>query len=241
MARIERIEGTLYGFTSNKALDLANAQLHLQRAWEADEKEDKDLALELYDQALSCDPTLQIAWVNMGTIWFQRRNYAKAEVCWRHYLAINPKHVLSHFNLANVLEERQCFEEAIQSYLRAITLDPKHGDTHFNLAIRYERAGEYGKSIKHWRLYLRHCGRGEEAWARQARWNIQRLLPKLPLRLIPKSVKSLPRSRVVTYQTNSGKRCTAEVIENLNGRWLVLRRAGHPRSATFIRSFEHIW
>ena len=193
MARFERIGGNLYKFTSSSmATDKANAELLFQRAVAADGCGELEGALQLYYQALGYDQSLYKAWTNIGTMWFNRRDYVIAEKCYRNALNIDPEHAMSHFNLARTLEELGRKREAIAAYLRAIAAEPCYGDAHYNLAILYEReVREYRKAVKHWRLYLRYRGGDREDFARCARDGIRRVLSKLPLRVVSARTPSL--------------------------------------------------
>jgi tetratricopeptide (TPR) repeat protein len=196
--RIKRIGDKLYEFMP-RTTDTLTAQLLFQQALNAEKDPEPDNPLELYYRALSYDPTLAMAWINIGTIHFHWRDFVMAEECYRKAIAIDPKYAMAQFDLANVLEEQKQLKEAIEHYCEAIALDPPYPDAHYNLALIYMRIDEAPKAIKHFRLYLHHQNGDDEAWAHEARRNIQRLSQRIGIEIVrkkPASITVIPREPI---------------------------------------------
>lgn len=130
-------------------------------------------AVAAYEKALAADPTLSSALVNLGTIYFQQQDYARAGDCYRRAVAMSPSYALAHFNLANLLEETGDWQGALASYLAALQLDQSYADVHYNLALLYQNHGEPLKAVKHWRAYLKLDPQGY--WAAIARRELANL------------------------------------------------------------------
>ena len=111
-------------------------------------------ALDAYRAALSLDPALTAAMVNIGTIYFSARYLNEAEKFYRMAVETNPGYALAQFNLGNLHDERGQPAEALEHYRKAIELDPRYADAHYNTALVYQAKGEILKAIQHWRNYL---------------------------------------------------------------------------------------
>ncbi len=132
-----------------------------------------DEVIDAYTIAISLDPKLAAAMVNLGTIHFTGQRFDKAEKYYARALEANPKYPLAHFNIGNLWDERGDREKAKQHYLEALALDAQYADAHYNLALLYQTAGETMKAMRHWRTYLKLDPRSQ--WADVARRELDRL------------------------------------------------------------------
>jgi tetratricopeptide (TPR) repeat protein len=114
-----------------------------------------DEALAAYRQALSLDPTLGVAHVNLGQLVHARANFREAEMHYREALCIDPDDAIAAFNLGVVLEDTGRPSEAERAYKRALTHDPAFSDVHYNLAVLYESRGRKREALRHLSTYKR--------------------------------------------------------------------------------------
>jgi Tfp pilus assembly protein PilF len=112
-------------------------------------------AIQAYETAVQLDPTSAGAWVNLGTIYFNARQFAKAEAHYRRALEADPSYALAHFNIGNLYDERGDFDRALHHYKNAVDLSPQYGDAHYNLALLYQGGGHTMDAVRHWKLYLK--------------------------------------------------------------------------------------
>lgn len=133
-----------------------------------------DEARQIYEQILSVDPRHAAAAINLGTIFYNQRDYLRAERYYRQATEADSEYALAFFDLGNVLDEMQKLPEAIVAYQRALQLVPKYADAHYNLALAYERLQEPRKALKHWTAYAQLDGQGP--WANHARSQARRIL-----------------------------------------------------------------
>jgi len=112
-------------------------------------------AADAYKVAVSLDPNMAAALVNLGTIYFTANDWVKAEKNYARAIEANPRYPLAHFNLGNLYDERGDSEKALQHYHAALKLDSNYGDAHYNLAVLHQTAGETMKAVRHWRAYLK--------------------------------------------------------------------------------------
>lgn len=140
-------------------------------------------AITTYQRVLEMDPQHAAANINLGTLYYNRQDYAAAERHYRAAIAIDPRYALAYFDLGNVLDETGRVAEAIQAYSTALRLAPTYGDAHYNLALAYEKVKEPRKALKHWQAYVKLDTAGP--WAVHARNQIKRILQADGLKLLP--------------------------------------------------------
>ena len=136
----------------------------------------------MYQQVLDLDPDHAAAHINLGTLHYNRQEYALAEKHYRHAIEVDPRYALAYFDLGNVLDGTGRVTEAIQIYGTALQLAPTYADAHYNLALAYEKIKEPRNALKHWRAYVKLDTAGP--WSVHARNQIQRILQSYGLKLI---------------------------------------------------------
>jgi tetratricopeptide (TPR) repeat protein len=139
-------------------------------------------ALVAYQKALEFQPNHAAAHINLGTLYYNRQDFALAEKHYRAALRSDPRYALAYFDLGNVLDETGRVQEAIQTYKMAVQLAPTYADAHYNLALAYEKIREPRKALKHWQAYIKLDTTGP--WSVHARNQIQRILQADTLKLV---------------------------------------------------------
>lgn len=146
------------------------------------EPELRDQAAAAYEHCLELDPGFTSAYINLGTLRYQEKNFAAAERCYRGALKLDPNYALAYFNLGNVLDETSRLDDAIAAYGAAVRLVPSYADAHYNLALAYQRQGQHRRAVPHWRQYL---GLDRQSpWANHARTQLRQALEREKLRLV---------------------------------------------------------
>jgi tetratricopeptide (TPR) repeat protein len=112
-------------------------------------------AILSYKRCLELDPMHAAAQINLGTLYYNRHDYAQAERCYRKAVEVDPKYALAYFDLGNVLDETGRVAEAIRAYQAAITLAPTYADAHYNLALAFEKSRQPRQALRHWHAYAR--------------------------------------------------------------------------------------
>ena len=139
-------------------------------------------AIDTYQKVLEMEPDHAAAHINLGTLYYNRQDYAQAEKHYRCAIQIDSRYSLAYFDLGNVLDETGRVTEAIQTYKTALQLAPTYADAHYNLALAYEKIKEPRHALKHWRAYVKLDTSGP--WAIHARNQIQRILQADGLKLV---------------------------------------------------------
>jgi tetratricopeptide (TPR) repeat protein len=142
----------------------------------------QDEAILVYSKVLEMEPKHAAAHINLGTLYYNRQEYALAERHYRSAIEIDPRYALAYFDLGNVLDETGRVQEAIDIYKTAIQLAPTYADAHYNLALAYEKVREPRKALQHWRAYVKLDTVGP--WSVHARHQIQRILQADSLKLV---------------------------------------------------------
>jgi len=139
-------------------------------------------ALAAYLKVLEFQPNHAAAHINLGTLYYNRQDFALAEKHYRAALQADPRYALAYFDLGNVLDETGRVQEGIQTYKMAVQLAPTYADAHYNLALAYEKIREPRKALKHWQAYIKLDTTGP--WSVHARNQIQRILQADTLKLV---------------------------------------------------------
>ena len=70
-------------------------------AVQAEEQNRKPAAMELYRSILTMDPAFTAALINLGTLHYHQKQYARAEELYRQATKADPSYVLAFFDLGN--------------------------------------------------------------------------------------------------------------------------------------------
>ena len=124
--------------------------LELEQTGSAIEK-----VIEAYEKAVEMDPHSAGALVNLGTIHFNGRDFAKAKAFYEQALEVDPEYALAHFDLANLYDERGDRAKAVEHYQAALRSAPNYADAHYNLALLYQGSNQTMRAVQHWTNYLK--------------------------------------------------------------------------------------
>lgn len=170
--------------------DAVNLQQMFVRAVQLEEQAGTlNEAVLLYEEILTIRQDHAPACINLGTIYYNRRDFEMAEEMYRRATDADPQYALAFFDLGNVLDEMQRLKDAIGAYTRAIQLVPGYADAHYNLALAYERQGEKRRALRHWMTYVRLDPVGP--WAAHAKGQARKILGMEKLRIVSRSGRKI--------------------------------------------------
>lgn len=132
-----------------------------------------DDIIAAYRKAAEIDPNSAGALVNLGTVYFNARDWHEAERYYRQAVEVDAEYALAHFNLGNLYDERGNRQLALSHYLAALRIQPTYADAHYNVALLYQSSGQHLKAVHHWKLYLKLDP--NSAWAAIARRELAKL------------------------------------------------------------------
>lgn len=111
--------------------------------------------VEAYEKAIELDPNSAGALVNLGTIHFNGRDFARAKRFYEKALEVDPEYALAHFDLANLYDERGDRTKAVEHYQAALRIAPNYADAHYNIALLYQGSNQTMRAVQHWTNYLK--------------------------------------------------------------------------------------
>jgi tetratricopeptide (TPR) repeat protein len=152
-----------------------------------------DDAVRIYERILERNPEHAAACINLGTICYNRRQFARAEQLYKRATLADPGYALAFFDLGNALDELKRLPEAVAAYQSAIRLVPTYADAHYNLALAFERTAERRKALRHWTAYLKLDP--SSRWAAHARKQVRSILSRESLSIVHRSARA-PQPRV---------------------------------------------
>jgi tetratricopeptide (TPR) repeat protein len=139
-------------------------------------------AITIYESILELDPRHAPSAINLGTIFYNQRQYLLSEQLYRRATEADSAYALAFFDLGNVLDELQRLPEAIEAYTTAIRLVPHYGDAHYNVALAYERVGDRRAALRHWTTYIKLDPIGP--WSNHARIQARKILEREKLSIV---------------------------------------------------------
>ncbi|HZU23739.1 MAG TPA: tetratricopeptide repeat protein [Terriglobales bacterium] len=139
-------------------------------------------AIVCYERVLELDPAHAAAHINLGTLYYNRQDFAAAERHYRKAIETDGRYALGYFDLGNVLDETGRVTEAVEAYHSAISLAPTYADAHYNLALAYEKIRQSRKALRHWRAYVRLDT--NSPWSTHAKNQIQKILSGETLKVV---------------------------------------------------------
>lgn len=122
---------------------------------------DPERAAEAYHKALTLDPNLVPALVNLANVHYARDRFVEAQALYERALGLEPGCFEACFNLGNIHHDLERYAAALACYREALRLQPSYADAHFYLAVTLEKMGHAGDAKAHWRAYGQLAPEGE--------------------------------------------------------------------------------
>jgi len=142
----------------------------------------QDEAIAAYQKVLDLQKHHAPAHINLGTIYYNARDFRRAEHHYRMAIEVDERYALASFDLGNVLDETGRVADAIEAYRTAIALAPTYADAHYNLALAYEKCKQPRKALKHWRTYTKLDQQGP--WSTHARCQVKKIISTDSLKIV---------------------------------------------------------
>jgi tetratricopeptide (TPR) repeat protein len=114
-----------------------------------------DAAIEAYERALSADPALLKARINLGCLLHETGRLENAESVYRAAVRTRGADPVLLYDLGVLLEDMGRKREAVEIYEAALRVDPRFADCHYNLALLCRCLGKPREAIQHMAAYRR--------------------------------------------------------------------------------------
>ena len=130
------------------ASETASAEQWFELACEL-EAESPAEAITAYHRLLEIDPAMADAHVNLGRLYHQTHEHAKAEAHYRAAAQYAPGEAIAWFNLGVLFEDMRRPHEAVHAYHQATEREAGHADAHYNLGLLYDELGRRAEAMSH--------------------------------------------------------------------------------------------
>lgn len=130
------------------APESASAEQWFELACEL-ESESPAEAITAYHRLLQIDPAMADAHVNLGRLYHQAQEHAKAEAHYRAAAQYAPGEGIAWFNLGVLFEDMRRPHEAVHAYHEATEREADHADAHYNLGLLYDELGRRAEAMSH--------------------------------------------------------------------------------------------
>jgi arylsulfatase A-like enzyme len=104
-------------------------------------------AVPLFEKAISLEPNLPIAYLQLGTALSSLQDYAKAVPVLRKAVEMRPDLTVPRYQLGLALLETGDFAGAATQFETTVARSPNWAEAHFSLATAYARAGRMTDAI----------------------------------------------------------------------------------------------
>ncbi len=125
-----------------------NADLYIDKAEQAVQKEQYELALGYYDCAIELDSTRTDAYEQRGAIYFQEENYEASLADYQRVMNEQPDNADAVFRVAYSLQETGEFQDAVDMYSRYIELSPSDWAGYNNRAVAYMSMEQFDLALE---------------------------------------------------------------------------------------------
>jgi tetratricopeptide (TPR) repeat protein len=112
-------------------------------------------ALPSFKRALDLNPSLAVAWSNLGNLHFHRKEHDEAEACYREALKADPHFASAACQLGLSQLEQGILDRAREPLERALALDPGEYWAHLGLSEYHRRTKNPVASLEEARAALR--------------------------------------------------------------------------------------
>ena len=100
-------------------------------------KQNYDAAISAYQNAQQLNPKDMEVYINLGSVFYDKGDYASAQMIYRIALELDPENSRLHCNLAYLLWGKGEMDEAMKEYKLAIKYDPDYDIAYNNLGVLY--------------------------------------------------------------------------------------------------------
>jgi tetratricopeptide (TPR) repeat protein len=107
-----------------------------------------DEAESAFQRAIEADPSLEVAWFNLGTIFLNKKSYPEARRCLLEAARLNPKDSDAWNNLGSISGMQARYDEALEYFTRSAQADPNHSNAVQNMMRIYEFQGRVSDAQK---------------------------------------------------------------------------------------------
>lgn len=107
-------------------------------------------ATAAFEKSVAMDSTFYKAVVNLGLMYEEQQNYAKAIEAFDHAARLEPKNPDSWTHLGNSYYSQNNYSKANELYRQALALDANSPSALYSMAVSFADAGIFREAVKYW-------------------------------------------------------------------------------------------
>jgi tetratricopeptide (TPR) repeat protein len=105
--------------------------------------------ISAYNSALSVNPNMLNALVNLGNAYFGQKKYDSAIELFERAIAVEPTKAMIYFNLGAAYSNKGDYAQAVAAFLNAVQIDDAIPEVHYQLAVGYYHLQDFDLAWKH--------------------------------------------------------------------------------------------
>ncbi len=133
--------------------NLANS--YYNRGVEYRKKNEFDMAISDYNEAIQLDPSLVKAYNNRAGCWYNKGEYDRALPDYEKALQLDPRHVNSYYGLGSVYQVQGAYSKAIDNYNEALKINPDFAGAFMYRGLTYSEMGAYAMALADYKDAIR--------------------------------------------------------------------------------------
>lgn len=133
-----------------------------------EEIHDNEDCIEFLKEYLDNNPYSEIAWLQLGILHNDRKQYHEAVDAFDFVIAINPTSIVAQTNKAHSLEELGQLSDAIAVLEETLEYDDSPASTHLKIGELYEKLEKPQKALRAYHLSIKEDPQLDKAWAKTA-------------------------------------------------------------------------
>lgn len=131
------------------------ANTYYNRGCEYRNKNQYEMSIADYNEAIRLDPTLTQAYNNRGVSLFDLGENDRAIPDFEKALQLDPKHLNAYYGLGNVYRAKADYSKAIENYTKSLELNPNFANAYINRGNTYNDMGAYDMAIADYKDAIR--------------------------------------------------------------------------------------
>jgi tetratricopeptide (TPR) repeat protein len=139
----------------------------LSAAYEAEDDDDLETAVELYHTILARDGARADVSFQIGELLYRMNFLVAARERYYSAIELDPDFVEARASLGAVLAELGQFELAIAALRGALSMYDDYADVHYTLAKTLDKVGDHPQALLHWQRIIELAP--DSPWAEEAK------------------------------------------------------------------------
>lgn len=120
-------------------------------------KEQLNLALAQYNQALSLNSRAAFTYSNRGQVYYDKGELDKAFADFTQALKINPRLASAHIGRGFIFIKKDQWDFAMDDFDQAVRIDPQNALAYYGRALCFTKNGDKQKAVEDFRSFIQYA------------------------------------------------------------------------------------